>query len=72
MDPERVHPMPASDASASPEAAAADYAKTLEAAPPFDVCLLGMGPEGHIASLFPDSTGVVEAGVSVVVSTMAR
>lgn len=68
VSPDRVHPMAPSDGEFGddPDAAAAAYAEVLALAEDIDVCLLGVGEEGHTASLFPDSPAVHETEASVV------
>lgn len=76
LDPARVHPMAASDGpdGADAKVAAARYAAELarsakpgsEELPHFDVLMLGVGEDGHIASIFPEhpsgyATGTVAA-----------
>ncbi|ANI39784.1 6-phosphogluconolactonase [Mycolicibacterium vaccae] len=69
-----VHPMAASDGEFGDalDAAAEAYSQVLieaggaEPTPAFDVHLLGMGPEGHVNSLFPDTAAVKETERMVV------
>ncbi|MBV9472667.1 MAG: 6-phosphogluconolactonase [Solirubrobacterales bacterium] len=51
-----------------PEAAAAEYERELRAAGPgrFDLVLLGIGPDGHTASLFPGQESLSERSRLVV------
>lgn len=78
LDPARVHRFPAADGqfAGDPEAAAAAYAAELEAAtrpedhgpvPRFDVLMLGIGEEGHVASIFPESPAAYEERTVVAV-----
>ena len=77
LDPKRIHAIAASDGEFGDDvdAAAASYASVLADnagpedhgnVPTFDIMLLGLGGEGHTASVFPESPAVYESERSVV------
>lgn len=67
---ENIHPVPTT--GMTPEQAAQRYAEILTAfsipgAPLFDLVFLGLGPDGHTASLFPGHPEVQATGDALVV-----
>jgi 6-phosphogluconolactonase len=63
---DRVHEMPASDGNLGLDEAAEAYARELDDVV-FDICLLGMGPDGHVASIFPEHPSSYAEGTVIAV-----
>jgi len=72
-DGSNIHPFPSSDDGLSLDDAASAYSDKLRMSstdgsglPRFDITFLGMGPDGHIASLFPGQPGILNVDSSVI------
>jgi 6-phosphogluconolactonase len=67
----RIHEMPASDGGRDLDAAAEAYAAELGDTS-FDICLLGLGPDGHVASIFPEHPSSYETGDVIAVRSSPK
>jgi 6-phosphogluconolactonase len=71
---DQVHEIPSTAEAADPAASAAAYGETLRGsdADDFDLVMLGMGPDGHVASLFPGFPQLDSEGITVPVTSSPK
>lgn len=65
-DPALVHRVPASDSGLDLDGAAAAYAELVDGLERIDLVLSGVGPDGHVASIFPGRDDLLSATASAI------
>ena len=63
--PSQTHAMPAPTSTADPQQGALAYAEEL-GQQKFDICLLNLAPDGHVADLYPDDPALSEDNARVI------
>jgi 6-phosphogluconolactonase len=71
ISPDRIHEFPSSDEELDIESARESFLAHIkevfgQESPRMDITILGMGPDGHVASLFPDNPDQAGLIVSVI------
>ncbi|MBK0417996.1 6-phosphogluconolactonase [Leucobacter sp. CSA1] len=72
VDPAFIHRVPGSDSGLTLDEAAAQYAVAVDRAGRIDVALNGVGPDGHLCSLFPGRADLLVDGPDAPAAMVVR